>query len=47
MERVVAALLEGYEGRLPVWLAPVQVAAGLIRRHARIAHPFTNKGLSW
>jgi threonyl-tRNA synthetase len=26
MERVVAALLERYQGRLPVWLAPVQVA---------------------
>jgi threonyl-tRNA synthetase len=26
MERVVAALLERYEGRLPLWLAPVQVA---------------------
>ncbi|MET0580106.1 MAG: His/Gly/Thr/Pro-type tRNA ligase C-terminal domain-containing protein, partial [Ilumatobacteraceae bacterium] len=26
MERVVAALLEHYQGRLPVWLAPVQVA---------------------
>lgn len=25
MERVVAALLERYQGRLPVWLAPVQV----------------------
>ena len=26
MERVVAALLERYQGRLPFWLAPVQVA---------------------
>lgn len=26
MERVVAALLERYQGRLPLWLAPVQVA---------------------
>lgn len=26
MERVVAALLEHYQGRLPLWLAPVQVA---------------------
>lgn len=26
MERVVAALLERYRGRLPLWLAPVQVA---------------------
>ena len=26
MERVVAAVLERYQGRLPVWLAPVQVA---------------------
>jgi threonyl-tRNA synthetase len=26
MERVVAALLERYDGRLPLWLAPVQVA---------------------
>jgi threonyl-tRNA synthetase len=26
MERVVAALLEHHQGRLPVWLAPVQVA---------------------
>ena len=26
MERVVAALLHRYQGRLPVWLAPVQVA---------------------
>jgi threonyl-tRNA synthetase len=26
MERVTAALLERYEGRLPLWLAPVQVA---------------------
>jgi threonyl-tRNA synthetase len=26
MERVVAALLERYHGRLPLWLAPVQVA---------------------
>ena len=26
MERVVAALLQRYQGRLPVWLAPVQVA---------------------
>ena len=26
MERVVAALLERYQGRLPIWLAPVQVA---------------------
>jgi threonyl-tRNA synthetase len=25
MERVVAALLEHYQGRLPLWLAPVQV----------------------
>jgi threonyl-tRNA synthetase len=25
MERVVAALLEHYDGRLPLWLAPVQV----------------------
>jgi threonyl-tRNA synthetase len=25
MERVVAALLERYQGRLPLWLAPVQV----------------------
>ncbi len=25
MERVVAALLERYDGRLPLWLAPVQV----------------------
>jgi threonyl-tRNA synthetase len=25
MERVVAALLEQYQGRLPLWLAPVQV----------------------
>jgi threonyl-tRNA synthetase len=25
MERVVAALLERYSGRLPLWLAPVQV----------------------
>src|SRR5207244_3378263 len=25
MERVVGALLERYAGRLPVWLAPVQV----------------------
>jgi threonyl-tRNA synthetase len=26
MERVVAALLERYDGRMPLWLAPVQVA---------------------
>jgi threonyl-tRNA synthetase len=26
MERVVASLLERYQGRLPLWLAPVQVA---------------------
>jgi threonyl-tRNA synthetase len=26
MERVVAILLEHYQGRLPLWLAPVQVA---------------------
>lgn len=26
MERVVAALLEHYQGRLPLWLSPVQVA---------------------
>jgi threonyl-tRNA synthetase len=26
MERVTAALLERYQGRLPLWLAPVQVA---------------------
>lgn len=26
MERVVAALLERYQGRLPLWLAPLQVA---------------------
>ena len=26
MERVVAALLEHYQGRLPVWLAPIQAA---------------------
>jgi threonyl-tRNA synthetase len=26
MERVTAALLERYDGRLPLWLAPVQVA---------------------
>lgn len=26
MERVVAALLERYQGRLPLWLSPVQVA---------------------
>lgn len=26
MERVVSALLERYQGRLPLWLAPVQVA---------------------
>jgi threonyl-tRNA synthetase len=26
MERVVAALLERYQGRLPLWLAPVQVS---------------------
>lgn len=26
MERVVAALLQRYQGRLPIWLAPVQVA---------------------
>ncbi len=25
MERVTAALLERYQGRLPLWLAPVQV----------------------
>jgi threonyl-tRNA synthetase len=25
MERVVASLLERYQGRLPLWLAPVQV----------------------
>ena len=25
MERVVAALLERYQGRLPLWLAPVQI----------------------
>ena len=25
MERVVAALLERYQGRLPLWLAPIQV----------------------
>ena len=25
MERVVASLLEHYQGRLPLWLAPVQV----------------------
>ena len=25
MERVVAALLERYQGRMPLWLAPVQV----------------------
>ncbi len=26
MERVVAALLERYDGRMPLWLAPIQVA---------------------
>lgn len=31
MERVVAALLERYQGRLPLWLAPVQVCVLPIR----------------
>src|ERR1700733_13733083 len=31
MERVVAALLEHYQGRLPLWLAPVQVRVLPIR----------------
>ena len=31
MERVVAALLEHYQGRLPLWLAPVQVADGSVQ----------------
>ena len=32
MERVVAALLERYQGRLPLWLAPVQVCVLPVRR---------------
>ena len=31
MERVVAILLERYQGRLPFWLAPVQVCALPVR----------------
>jgi threonyl-tRNA synthetase len=31
MERVVAALLEHYQGRLPLWLAPVQVCVLPVR----------------
>jgi threonyl-tRNA synthetase len=31
MERVVAALLEQYQGRLPLWLAPVQVCVLPVR----------------
>lgn len=31
MERVVAALLERYQGRLPLWLAPVQVCVLPVR----------------
>jgi threonyl-tRNA synthetase len=31
MERVTAALLEHYQGRLPVWLAPVQVCVLPVR----------------
>ena len=39
MERVVAALLERYQGRLPLWLAPVQICVMPIRpAHDGAAH---------
>ncbi len=43
MERVVAALLERYQGRLPLWLAPVQVCVMPIgSAHDRAAHNLVN-----
>jgi threonyl-tRNA synthetase len=50
MERVVAALLERYQGRLPLWLAPVQVcvlpvAAEHDDAARRIADFLTSAGL--
>jgi threonyl-tRNA synthetase len=42
MERVVAALLERYQGRLPLWLAPVQVCVMPIGpAHNGAAHDLT------
>jgi threonyl-tRNA synthetase len=41
MERVVAALLEHYQGRLPLWLAPVQVCVLPVSdRHDTAAREF-------
>jgi threonyl-tRNA synthetase len=37
MERVVAALLEHYQGRLPLWLAPVQVCVLSVRAEHDVA----------
>ena len=50
MERVVAALLEHYQGRLPLWLAPVQVCVlpvGVEHDGAarRLADDLTSAGL--
>jgi threonyl-tRNA synthetase len=50
MERVVAALLEHYQGRLPLWLAPVQVCvlpvgAGHDAAARRLADDLTAAGL--
>jgi threonyl-tRNA synthetase len=50
MERVVAALLERYQGRLPLWLAPVQVCVLPVRAEhdaaaRRLADDLTAAGL--
>jgi threonyl-tRNA synthetase len=42
MERVVAALLERYRGRLPLWLAPVQVCVMPIGPAHDAAHDLVN-----